>query len=146
MAKQYVLTPKLQKITETAGTIYNAGRDNVELASSSDAKQGEGIPLLSGQKIPFAGTVYARAIDGAGTEAVINVVDFNQGGSSNQVNAAVTVQEKICVPSNEIQEIIPDSDKYLSKVIVLAVDEGNQIMPDGSTVEYMTAAEVDALF
>ena len=31
MAKQYVLTPKLQKVTETAGTIYNAGRDNAEV-------------------------------------------------------------------------------------------------------------------
>ena len=77
MAKQYVLTTTPVKLDETKGIIYNKSRDTIELYSSDTAEIGTGLPVLSGQRQPFSGTVYARAIDGEGTEAVINVVDFD---------------------------------------------------------------------
>ena len=89
MAKQYVLTTTPVKLDETKGIIYNKSRDTIELYSTDTAEIGTGLPVLSGQRQAFSGTVYARAIDGEGTEAIINVVDFNVsagGGEDTKIS------------------------------------------------------------
>lgn len=148
MAKQYTLTTELTKLDETKGIIYNKSRDTIELYSTDTAEIGTGLPVLSGQRQPFSGTVYARAIDSEGTEAIINVVDFNVSAGGGEDSAKVTViktQKAHIVPSTGTQTVKPDTGYYFDQVDVDAATASTVTLPSGVT-ELMTVSEVDALF
>lgn len=76
MATQYSLTNAFAAITEESGTIQNIGYESVELVSTSNAVEGEGIILLPGEKKAFKGAIKARSL---GATNKVNVVDFKEG-------------------------------------------------------------------
>lgn len=76
MATQYSLTNAFAAITEESGTIQNIGYESVELVSTSNAVEGEGIILLPGEKKAFKGAIKARSLGATNT---VNVVDFKEG-------------------------------------------------------------------
>jgi len=82
MAKKYDLTTAFTAITETSGTIQNVGKEAVELASSTNAVEGEGIVLNPSEKRSFKGALSARSLGDAG--AVVNVVDFTDAGEGGE--------------------------------------------------------------
>lgn len=98
MAKQYTLTSAFTPIEESSGIIYNAGSADVELASDTNQKEGQGLILRSGCAQEFSGKVYARArytvYNGTTMEtATVNVVDFSRkvkGGGSGSTTSQVT--------------------------------------------------------
>jgi len=101
MAKQYTLTSAFAPIEESSGIIYNAGSADVELASDTNQKEGQGLILRSGCAQEFSGKVYARArytvYNGTTTEtATVNVVDFSRkvkgGGSTTTEIASCTCE------------------------------------------------------
>ena len=83
MATQYSLTNAFTAITEEKGTIQNVGTESVELASTTNTTEGEGIILLPGEKRAFNGNLSARAMGDVG--ANINVVDFTEAGEGGDV-------------------------------------------------------------
>lgn len=82
MATKYTLTTAFTAITETSGTIQNVGNELVELASSTNAVEGEGIVLNPSEKRSFKGALSARSMGDAG--AVVNVVDFTEAGEGGE--------------------------------------------------------------
>ena len=84
MANQYTLTGDFSAITETQGTLYNAGISDIELASAADTVKGKGIIFPSGATQTFRGTLYARSMD---TAATLNVSDFTDaaGGGDRPI-------------------------------------------------------------
>ena len=82
MAKKYDLTTAFTAITETSGTIQNVGKEAVELTSSTNAVEGEGIVLNPSEKRSFKGALSARSLGDAG--AVVNVVDFTDAGEGGE--------------------------------------------------------------
>ena len=95
MANQYTLTGDFSAITETQGTLYNAGISDIELASAADTVKGKGIIFPSGATQTFRGTIYARSMDSAAT---LNVSDFTDaaGGGWNRMPIKST---NSCAPS-----------------------------------------------
>ena len=79
MATKYTLTKdEFTAITETSGTIQNVGTEVVELVSTSNETEGEGILLAPHEKRTFNGALSARSVGDAG--AAVNVVDFIEAG------------------------------------------------------------------
>ena len=78
MATKYNLTTNFTAITETSGTIQNVGNEVVELVSTTNETEGEGILLAPHEKRTFNGALSARSAGDAG--AAVNVVDFIEAG------------------------------------------------------------------
>jgi len=115
MAKRYDLTTAFTAITETSGTIQNVGSEAVELTSSTNAVEGEGIVLNPSEKRSFKGAMSARSLGDAG--AVVNVVDFTDAGEGGEEIAMARHTRTTFTLANLISAVADQNlDKYGIKV------------------------------
>ena len=95
---KYQLTDTLTQIQERKGTIYNDSTNPIEITGSLSTPIGNGIPLRSKEKIPFEGTIYARAFVGLERKGTVIVESFSLGGDGDTADGMFTIND-----SNEIE-------------------------------------------
>ena len=143
MAKKYDLTTAFTAITETSGTIQNVGSEAVELTSSTNAVEGEGIVLNPSEKRSFKGAMSARSLGDAG--AVVNVVDFTEAGeggeeydlpiASDTTLGGIKISNSFTV-ANDGTLSIKKSGKTILGAVKSSDDEGKVSVNNDGTMTY----------
>ena len=143
MAKRYDLTTAFTAITETSGTIQNVGSEAVELTSSTNAVEGEGIVLNPSEKRSFKGAMSARSLGDAG--AVVNVVDFTEAGeggeeydlpiASDTTLGGIKISNSFTV-ANDGTLSIKKSGKTILGAVKSSDDEGKVSVNNDGTMTY----------
>lgn len=143
MATKYTLTTAFTAITETSGTIQNVGNESVELASSTNAVEGEGIVLNPSEKRSFKGALSARSMGDAG--AVVNVVDFTEAGeggeeyvlpvASDTTLGGIKISNSFTV-ANDGTLNIKKSGKTILGAVKSSDDEGKVTVNNDGTMTY----------
>lgn len=88
---KYQLTDTLTQIQEKKGTIYNDSTNPIEVTGSLSTPIGNGIPLRPKEKMPFEGTIYARAFVGLERKGTVIVESFSLGGDGDTANGMFAI-------------------------------------------------------
>ena len=143
MATKYTLTTAFTAITETSGTIQNVGNEVVELVSTTNETEGEGILLAPHEKRTFNGALSARSLGDAGAE--VNVVDFTEAGeggeeyvlpiASDTELGGIKISNSFTVASDGTLSI-KKSGKTILGAVKSSDDEGKVTVNNDGTMTY----------